>query len=356
MRYVILIVIVLGSFTLALAREGDNRAPLKPELQFQPAVVGERTGGEFIQDAVSIPGLPYVDEGNTCGAADDYDAACPYVSTSPDLFYSFYVETDMFLTVDLCGSSYDTKTYVLDADLNVLACSDDFYGSDDPCGAWVSKIPYVFLTGGQTVWIGVDGWGGECGAYIITVTDDYVPCEVVCPPSAMPEGEPPLAPDQLDGYNTGCNADPPVFQHLWGEGNNQVDICGSSGWYRFGEYYYRDTDWFQIYVGPSGELSATIEAGEYLSCPTQLIFMGPGLPDPCLDRIVYIYAIAEPCVPTTISMTGTPGQEIWVTIAPNSFLPEEAQEYEYYLTISGVVDDPVAGEVSSWSRIKALYQ
>ncbi len=85
----------------------------------------------------------------------------------------------MMITVDLCGSSFDTKTYIYDEDLNSIICNDDFYFDDD-CGVYVSKIEYVELTGGEIYYKIVDGYSNS-GPYEIMVTE-LLYFHLSCPP------------------------------------------------------------------------------------------------------------------------------------------------------------------------------
>jgi hypothetical protein len=183
------------------------------------------------------------------------------------------------------------------------------------------------------------------------------PCDFECPPGATPEGEPPLMPDTLDMYNTGCNTDPPIFQEIFGDGNGVAEICGNAGIFRFGDVHYRDTDWFQVVIGTDGVLEATIEPGEIQDNPTGLLFMVPGEPDPCADRFTVGYVAALPCVSTTLTYAGTPGEVVWVTTAMVgiSQFPDVA-EYEYYLRITGIENGPVAVEPASWTAVKDLFR
>ena len=76
-----------------------------------PGTPDGREGGETVDTAFPILSLPFSDTGNTCDNIHDYDEACPYMgSDSKDVVYSFTPGTDLSIDVDLCGSSYDTKT------------------------------------------------------------------------------------------------------------------------------------------------------------------------------------------------------------------------------------------------------
>jgi hypothetical protein len=75
------------------------------------------------------------ESGTTVGYTDDYDEVCPFHnSTSPDVVYLLEPEQDMVIDIDMFGSTYDTKIYVYDDAMNLVACNDDFYPD------YVSKI------------------------------------------------------------------------------------------------------------------------------------------------------------------------------------------------------------------------
>ncbi len=99
----------------------------------------------------------------------------------------------VYVDIDLCCSSYDTKVYVYDAGLNLIACNDDFYFGA-PCGVYVSKLENIPFAAGGTYYIIIDGYGEASGAYVLDITG-FVPCVVTCPAGGYPEGEPPLVPN-----------------------------------------------------------------------------------------------------------------------------------------------------------------
>ena len=132
----------------------------------------ERQGGDTVATATAITVLPFSGSGTTLGYTDNYDAVCPYnYPGAADVVYSVVPCMDGALDITLCaGSLYDTKLYVLDAGLNVIACNDDF------CPGYVSELTAangeaVPVTGGATYYIVVDGfYPGEEGFYTIDVT------------------------------------------------------------------------------------------------------------------------------------------------------------------------------------------
>ena len=173
MRYLTglcLVILLFGTTGLVFAQDLGNQRAAKSDLHVlsNPAR-DDRDGGETIADAVLFTDLPFNDVGATCDNIDDYDETCPYTgSTSPDVVYSYTHYYDDNLTVDLCGSLYDTKTYVYDSSLNLVACNDDFY-FDSICGVYVSYIELLEVTGGETYYFVVDGYGGNVGSFDINV-------------------------------------------------------------------------------------------------------------------------------------------------------------------------------------------
>jgi hypothetical protein len=139
-------------------------------LIFIPQLIkAQRVGGEDIASAVAISSLPFNDTGNTCSFADDYDEICPFNATgSADVVYSYTPASDEFITIDLCASSYDTKVYVYENSASPgspYACNDDACGDD----GFKSQIPGISLTNGNTYYIVVDGYGGDCGNYTLDI-------------------------------------------------------------------------------------------------------------------------------------------------------------------------------------------
>ena len=347
----------LGS---AIAQElGNSRElPLKntPIVTYEPPAVPKQ-GGDTIGDATVIPSLPYSITGTTVGYIYNYDEMCPYDSNSPDVVYAFTPGSDMVIDVDLCGSNYDTKTYIYDESMHVIACNDDFYGGD-PCGIYVSKIEGAILFGGNVYYIVIDGYGGESGPYVLNVTE-VEPCFVYCPDDAVPEGEPPLHDGYLDAYNGGCNSpgfgNP--FQAIdWTNDEDGIPpydgtawLCGKSGWY-IGEsgVETRDTDWFKVFALETGIMEFTVES-EYRSYLFKLS------PTDCSEVGVELEAQANCEVPVTLSFPVTAGEEIWLWVGPTTF-SGPVTEFTYFMTVSNNTFDVVPNEEMSWGRVKGLYR
>jgi hypothetical protein len=311
----------------------------------------DREGGETIATAVVIASVPYMDSGATCDNLNDYDATCPYGnSTSPDVVYRYTSPNYQELIVDLCGSQYDTKVYILDESLQVVACNDDYYFSG-PCGVYVSRIDCFFCNAGQTYYIVVDGYGGDCGMYQLSLNLP-VPCVIPCPAGSVLEGEPQLHDQYVDVYNSGCSGPTESeFQPLQSQGGGALTFCGRGGWYDFDGLDYRDTDWFVATVGASGAIEILADADQ----ATNILELAP--PDCATLQPAQIMAVG-PCQSASMTVTGAPGATVWLWAGATTFTPPTCfwdYEYDYVLWLSGL-QDVVAAEPTTWSKIKTIYR
>lgn len=364
MKSVVLALLVAGlCLGSASAQDlGNSRElPAKntPVVIYEPPAVPKQ-GGDTIGDATVIPGLPYTNTGTTAGYNDDYDEACPYVgSTAPDVVYSFTPVSDVPINVDLCGSSYDTKTYIYDDGLNLVACNDDAYFDDDVCGNYVSKIEDAALMGGNTYFIVIDGYGGEAGNYELLV-EVFEPCFVYCPEDAVPEGEP--FPELIwfdDFYNSGCGSPDGIlrFQPInWTNDEDGVPpydgyawLCGKSGWhYDSAGMLARDTDWFSVFALETGVMECTLQS----EFPCHIFKLAPL---DCENIEVELNAEASCQAPATLSFPVTVGEEVWLWVGPTDFSGPYG-EFTYFMTLSNNAFDTVPNEGISWGGLKALYR
>jgi hypothetical protein len=308
-----------------------------------------RQGGDAISVAFPIDELPFTDAGSTAGYADDYDVDCPFPSNAPDVVYSYDTTVSIVVSVDLCGSGYDTKIYIYDSELNAVACNDDFY-YDDLCGNHVSKIEDALLVPG-TYYIVIDGYWASHGDYIFTITG-YEPCDILCPPGAFNEDEPPLIEDYVDLYNGGCNTDSeePLLQEVPGDANGSGLLCGMSGWYSHQGSFLRDTDWFLLTMGPSG----TIDVEAYVEQTTDLFELGPQ--DCSAVEVIQSTTVAH-CSQATMIIGGyAPGQTVWFWVGPSypTYPPLAGSEYDYVIHFTGL-NHTVVVQSTTWSAVKALY-
>lgn len=319
-----------------------------------PGTPDGREGGENMADAILITALPFNDTGNTSDNVDDWDAVCPYTgSISPDVFYRYVPAYDELIEVDLCGSGYDTKTYILDETGEVVECNDDFY-FDDVCGTYVSKIEAALLQAGETYFIVIDGYGGDYGDYLLSVGPPGLIefCELPC--DGLPEGEPELHDGYVDMYNTGCNADgfDPPFQELSANWLGELIFCGYSGWYLSPSFTpYRDTDWFIIQAGDTGVVSWTLDAQEEVHG----FLLGP---QDC-EEVDILDTITTRCDPETMTIWTEPLALLWIWVGPTEFEPPgwfTGSQFAYVSTFSGLFGGYVETTPVSMDRIKSLYR
>ncbi len=345
----------------AIAQDlGNSRVlPVKntPVVIYEPPAVPKQ-GGDTIADAHPIDGLPFSDSGSTVGYADDYDAACPWEAASPDVVYSFTPSLNMKIDVDLCGSSYDTKTYIFSEDWDWIACNDDYYWNDAICGHYTSFIQEAFLVMGVTYYIFIDADLGDSGDYILNISESE-PCVLTCPDDAVDEGEPALGNGYEDAYNGGClspdighpfqtidwtnDADgvPPYDGYAW--------LCGKSGWYLNPEgVESRDTDWYRVIALQDGVMEFTVES-EYLCRMFKLA------PLDCETVAVELDAFTDCHGPRTLTFPVTAGEEIWLWVGPTNFTGP-VTEFTYFMTVSNNTFDTVPAEEMSWGRVKSLYR
>jgi hypothetical protein len=302
-----------------------------------------RQGGDDMASAVAITALPYADGGNTCGNTNAWDEVCPYTgSLSPDTWYSYTAGADMSISIDLIGSTYDTKVYVLDMDYNVIACNDDFYSD------FVSFIENAALTAGMTYYIVVDGYGSACGDYTLAVTEftPPPPCIVAC--DGFAEGEPDNGPGYEDNFNGGCNgATQDQFTNLVANEDGTLTVCGVGGWTSTG----KDTDWYTAIIGATGTVNINVEfevAGWFFEIA----------PLDCANAAIAQEVAPGPCEVAAMTITGTPGQVIWLWAGAQEYAPPagfSGYNFNYRMELTGL-DGTVATEPASWDGIKSMYR
>jgi hypothetical protein len=330
------ILLLLAVAGTSVAVDLGNQRPAKPTVndpQNIPSI--DRQGGDTFADAVVVT-LPTVDlAGTTAGYTDDYDEACPYTqSTSPDVVYAYTPTSDVVVEIDLAGSTYDTKLYVYDEDLTLVACNDDFYPD------YVSKLEYVEMQGGVQYFIVIDGYGGDFGDYVFSL-GFIQQCALDCPAGAALEGEPPLEDGYEDAYNGGCNS--PEFGSPFGE-IHAWEFCGVSGWYTSADGgQFRDTDWYVLTLPLTGSVRILGDAEK----ATYMFELGPL---DCGSVGVLQSVTIGPCEPAELVITGTPGSTVWFWVGSTIF--DGIGDYIYVL----LFDWPcLPTEAHSWSGIKAIF-
>ena len=264
-------------------------------------------GSELPDGSVVIPSLPFIGTGDTSDNLDDYDAVCPWESTSPDVFYQYTHDgSSAGLSIDMCKSNYDTKIFVLDEAFNVISCDDDSQ-TGERCIGFASLIDDLLLDPGETVYIAVDGWSGDAGFYAMEVTHLSAPClfSDECPPGAQLEGEF-CAVDVADTFNGGCNSTPvPLFSSV---------ECGDTicGQITRGDDL-RDTDWFALEVPADADVTMT-GIGEFNLIFGRIEDSGctPGAPDcSCIGGTIDPFVSPPGCTEASVTSAVAAGTSWW---------------------------------------------
>ncbi len=347
MRKMLVIALVLGLVGAAAASDLGNQAPTKIPGTYPVNIPNpERQGGDTIASAMVIPALPYNDSGTTVGYVDDYSASCFYAGGAPDVVYKYTVAPGVAaMTVSLCGSTYDTGLYIYDASLNEIGCNDDFCGLQ-------SQIENITVVTGGIYYIVVDGYSAASGSYVIEV-EPYTPCVLQCPAEGVAEGEPPLQNDYVDNWNGGCNTDPGYpFQSLTADPFGNLTLCGVSGWYLFQGSQYRDTDWFILEKGETGNIEITLDA----EIATYMFELSP---QDCAAVGVLQQATGGPCAEAFMTIGGYAWHApVWFWVGPTVFAPPAGGEnmYDYTVWFTGLEPGIIATEGTTWGNLKALYQ
>jgi hypothetical protein len=361
MRYLFILIFVFALTAPTSATDFGN-APkdtkTNTHIGQNPGTPDEREGGEDMDNPVVINALPFDDTGNTSDNIDNYDVACPVGSSqSPDVVYSYTPTMNECIRVDLCGSGYDTKTYIFDGSYNVIACNDDYYYNDD-CGEYVSLIEEAQLVAGSEYFIIIDGYGGDSGDYIlnIRISDPAPPWPLMC--EGLNEGEPPLGYNYADAFNGGCNSpqfgNPIADLTQAGDENGNLIFCGQSGWYNQSNgSTWRDTDWMYFMIGQSGMIEWTLEAEYQVN--------GLLLSGDCDAGINIADLITfTPSIPAFMMIIGNPGDVVMLWVGPSDYSPPSGfvgYEFSYKCIFTGLnADGPVPTSNLSFDAMKSLYR
>jgi len=217
----------------------------------------------------------------------------------------------------------------------------------------VSLLENVQMNAGMQYFIIIDGYGGDFGDYVLSVSSIIGICfHGSCPPGSVLEGEPELMDGYVDAYNGGCNS--PEFGNPFqmleaNEPGGHLTFCGKGGWYDDG---LRDTDWFTVILDPEG--AGVLECSLCGEFPTNLFELGP---QNC-DEVGVLQAALSQWEWAYMTIVGTPGDLVWLWVGPTTYSPPPGfigHEYEYILELVGL-QGPVATDPHTWTQVKGLYR
>jgi hypothetical protein len=187
----------------------------------------------------------------------------------------------------------------------------------------------LYLTGGNTYYIVIDGYDGDCGDYNLSVI--VSPDCLACLPGSTPEGEGDIPDGGTDTFNGGCESQVNLFSPLV---LNQV-ICGRNNTYVTGGANKRDTDWYEITLDEPGTL--------YVSGYAEYFFRLVIRRRQCPGVAPLASGIREGCDLITISKSLPAGTyAIWALPGFTSGMPE-GQNYNFVATLNEPYNwEPVA--------------
>jgi hypothetical protein len=321
---------------LRASRPAKHEGAGLPKVRTTSGVLGDDFSDPFV-----ISSLPYSDVGNTCTFLNNVQGSCG--GTGPDVVYAFTPAQNVTVTISLCDPSTNFDT-VLDLYQNssatLVSCSDDVCGLQ-------SEIPDVTLFAGNTYYVVVDGLGGACGDYRLSLTPTSAACNVTCPPSATAEGEPLCGDGSVDKFNGGCNSSPISWSDVPCS-PSPVTICGHYGNFITAGLEYKDTDWYRVVAGQPTTLVATVD-GEINTMIAILDISGGCNNIQTPGPILY----ADPCTPTTCSAT-VPAGAYFVFVAPANSTGSPCSA-NYTLTVSGTACT-TGVKTRTWGSLKAMYR
>jgi hypothetical protein len=107
--------------------------------------------------------------GTTTGRVSDFTGvSCQANTTGEDVIYSITARSSGTITLDTCGSSFDTVLYVgTTCGAFATACDDD--AGSGACGELTSTTSFA-ATAGTTYYIVVDGYNSQDGTYVLNVS------------------------------------------------------------------------------------------------------------------------------------------------------------------------------------------
>jgi len=218
------------------------------------------------------------------------------------------------MTASTCTTALevDTTMTVVCGEVGDLACvgaNDDNFGNvdcfDNNAGVGGSEVSWC-TEDGQTYIIAV--WASNGGEGELSVSSDGTPCSdpvscavacqvCDCPAGAIDENE-----ACGDDNNSGCNVTPPSFQDV-----SAGDVICGTAWADAGT---RDTDWYRVTVGSSGNISATLT-----STGPQVVFI-VDISDCGAPAVLGTIGFSEECESSTASANGLePGTDVAVFTA-----------------------------------------
>ncbi|HYE77832.1 MAG TPA: hypothetical protein VEI97_07590, partial [bacterium] len=157
-------------------------------------------------------------------AGNDGTATCGATAGTRDVWFSYTAPGNCNLTIDTCGSGYDTVLSIHSAcpgsGANQLACNDDAPAGS--CAGTLQSYITIPVTAGTTYIIRLGGFGGAFGPFTLNVADDCV-AFTDCNQNAQNDAAEIAANPALDCFTR--TAAPINGFHRMGGPNGTIDAC-----------------------------------------------------------------------------------------------------------------------------------
>jgi len=290
---------------------------------------------DYCENAISVA-VPSNTKGSVLGSTADDVPVCCMSPSQIGVWYSV-IGTGNTITASTCDpyTNYDTGINVFCSD-SEDACLEPVYvgGGNDhqvdcPYGPWTPTDLGITSVHSRFHWCSEEGaeylilingfynWydPGAVADFQLNIWDDgtpcgnpreCIPCEVVCPPEGIDEGEPVCEFGYIDTYNGGCNWPGLNFQPI----NIGDVICGTSGSYMYPPLRLNDYDWYEVVLTDEALLFWTVEA----EFDVRISIMHPGS-GYCSDHEVIASAEATICTPVSVSAS-VPAGTYWLSVRP----------------------------------------
>ncbi len=201
--------------------------------RFDNMVVFEPIAGDFCNNAIIINEVDDLLFNTLASTVSWKNPGCGGTTDPVDLWYAYTATETGLATIDLCGSSFDTRLAVWDAcSGNVLGCNDN----NNACGPGSSQsIITMDVTSGITYYIQVGGNDASTGTGYLSINVMPYPSNDDCN-NAISIGEVSNLPFSTitataSGVNPDCGGIVPV--DIWytytpaSSGVASIDLCGS---------------------------------------------------------------------------------------------------------------------------------
>ncbi len=243
-----------------------------------------------------------------------------------------------------CIAEFPVELHIIDG--NSGCASHTIVTTDTQPECVEASVTYQCTAGTWWVWVGCadfTGWPNDAD-YQLTIHEYDYECSTDCPQDGDPEGEPPLEVDYEDQLNGGCNSSPYVFQPI-APSPSTIIVCGEGGMYDYFGTCYRDTDWFEIELDESREITTCLTA----EFPYQFLIADVAPDCGTIDVIESVNG--DVCTEECITQTLSPGR--YIIFAAAQFGYSVHPGLRYVMSIDGYTT-PVEGR--SWGTIKSLYR